>query len=1100
MTKFTTRRELIPRPVTSAIGALIAGLVLLVGVSPAGSSLAHGLMIWADDLDHAVLEGLVLDPKEAAIPGAKITLVERQTGIRRTTVSDERGWYRIVRLAPGIYRLRVDAPGFSPLEHAELHLKAGQTLRQDVRLQPGSLVEVITISGGETPPLDPTRTVVGLSLESEEIERLPLYGRNPLDLVFLFASVQAEPFEVRDLGDPATRDSVPLPPQEAGIFSLSGGRAYSNNITLDGFDNNDDRTARERTIPSLESVAEVQIIAHQFSAEYGRASGGRVNFFTHRGGNRFRGALFGEFQDESLNANSFFRNARGQKRLPFQRRAYGGRLGGPIRRDRLFFFGVLERQDEPDTDSIIALLPVDPRANPAYPLQEVPTGRPFVRDGVTVALFEEDVNTAGQRTYVSGRLDAAVGTTHQVMFRFDTTHTRRLRVRDQGATLREGLFNRWRDSRAYAVQDTWTIGTRWVNQFRFQYSALLPRATPSVVRPGVIVGSSQGLSLPIASGFIAGAAGFPETRSERRFQWADVLSAHWGRHMLKLGADLMHLRSATRQLHLFFGFYNFPSFGDFVASTPSRYRQRLGQPEQPIHNTIVGCFLQDDWRLRPTLTLGLGLRYDRETLLDRDKNNVGPRVALAWDPLGSGKTVIRGGFGVFYNRVLLRTIEDFAVQSQLFEIDLGSGPGSTGSLEELRRIGGFPHIFPNDPTHPLVRDLIRPILTTRSLAPDLRIPYSLQSSLGIERELGRALALEVSYVFHRTLKLWRDRNVNAPVPPPGGLAAFLLNPPEGFPGVVRAPDGRTAFDNSARQIADVGIRLIRFDESTTRARDVGRGADRIRIYGLNALGGGAPTTDPVLAALNAVRFLRPHPELGEIEQLQSDGQATYHGLQVILTARWVAGLRFRASYTLSKLIDLVDVNTSSPQDEFNFFLDRGLGRTDERHRFVLSGALTLPQVLGGWELIPLVTFSSGRPFNITTNAQDRNLNDTLTDRPHFLGRGPIGWVRPGDTARSEAMAALFLFPTIGTQGTLGRNVGRGPGTRRVDVRLSRTFRWGERLHLRPWVDVYNLLNTPNFLMAGFYGPLDERAGASVFLQPRATRRPRTIALGLRLEF
>jgi len=1055
---------------------------------------------WADDLDHATVEGFVLDPTEAAVVGATITLVERQTGVRRVTASDERGWYRLTALAPGTYALRAEAPGFSPLERVGLVLRAGQTLRQDLRLQLGSLRETITVTSPEETTIDPTRTVVGLSLGSEEIEHLPLNGRNPLDLVFLLASVQAEPFEVRDLGDPATRDVVAEPPQEAGIFSLSGGRAYSNNITIDGFDNNDDRTARERAIPSLESIAEVQIITHQFSAEYGRASGGRITFFTRRGGNQIRGALFGDFQDESLNANSFFRNARGQKRAPFQRREYGGRLGGPIRRDRLFFFGVLEHQEEPDTDVILALLPVDPRANPAYPLQEVPTGRPFVRDGVSVALFEDEVQTPGRRTYASGRFDAALGRAHQLMVRFDLTRTNRLRARDQGATLREGLFNRQRNSAAYAVQDTWVIGSRFVNQLRFQYSTLTPNAMPSATRPGVIVGSSRGTTLPVASGFIAGAAGFPETRAERRFQWSEMFSGQWGRHMLKLGADVMHLRSATRQLQLFFGFYNFPSFGDFVASAPSRYRQRIGEPERPIRNTILGAFLQEEWRVRPNLTLALGVRYDRETLLDRDKNNVGPRLAIAWAPSRSAKTAIRSGIGVFYNRILLRTFEDFAVQSRLFEIDLGSGPGSTGRIEELARIGGFPNVFPNDPTHPLVRDLIRPIHHTRSLSPDLRIPYSLQSSVGIERQFGRTLTLEMSYAFHRTLRLWRDRNVNAPVPPPGGFLAFLLDPPRDFPGVVIAPDGRTAFDNSARQIADVGIRFIRFDLSTTRSRDVGSGAHRIRTYGLNALGGGATTTDPVLAALNAVRILRPNPEWGEVEQLQSDGQATYHGLTVIIRARLARHVRLRASYTFSKLIDLVDVNTSSPQDEFAFFLERGLGRTDERHRFVLSGTLRVPRRLGGWKMAPVVTLSSGRPFNITTNGQDRNLSDTLTDRPHYLGRGPIRWVSPGDTARSEALAARFVFPTIGTSGTLGRNVGRGPGTRRVDVRIWRDFRLSERFLLRPWVSAYNLFNTPNFLMTGFYGPLDEREGRSVFLQPRATRRPRTLELGLRLEF
>jgi len=1054
----------------------------------------------ADDLDYAVVEGVVRDPQGSVIAGAVITLTERTTGSTRTTLTREDGGYSLRAVPAGTYRLRAEAPGFSPSEVNGIVLRAGQTYRQDFQLPVGPVTDAIVILQADPPLIDPTRTVVGLTLDAQEMARLPLNGRNPLDLVFLFSTVQAEPFELRDLGDPATRDALPDTPQEAGIFSLSGGRAYSNNITIDGLDNNDDRLARERTSPSLESIAEVQIITNQFAAEYGRASGGRINFLTRRGSNDFRGAGFGDFQDESLNANSFFRNARGQKRQPFQRREYGGRLGGPLLKDRLFFFGVYERRDEPDADSIVALLPVDPQANPSYPLTEIPFGRPFLRDGVLVAIFEDEVITPGRRSYLSGRLDLTASDRHSLTFRFDSTLTNRLRGRDQGATLREGLLNRQRNSTSYAAHDTLLIGRRAVNQFRFQYSQLQPRNSSATARPGVIVGSSRGSSLPFASGFIAGVSGFPEARAERRFQWTDTLQWQAGRHALKVGGDVMRLRSATRQLSLFFGFYNFPSFGDFVASTPSRYRQRIGQSERTLDNTIFGLFAQDEWRVRPTFTLTFGLRYDRETLLDHDNNNVAPRLAFAWDVKGIRRTVLRGGCGVFYNRVLLRTYEDFAVQSRVFEIDLGSGPGSTGSLDELKRIGGFPHVFPNDPRHPLVRDLIRPIATTRSINPNLRIPYSLQASLGIEREMARRLVLEVNYVFNRTLKLWRDRNLNAPIPPPGGLVSFLLAPGMGFPGIVIAPDGSPAFDNSSRQIADVGVRFVRFDLGSQRFRDVGSGSNRIRIFGLNGPGGGAATTDPVLAALNAVRVLRPNPLLGEVEQLQSDAQATYHGMNLILTRRFRGRFSLRASYTLSKLIDTVDVNTSSPQDEFNLRLERGLGRTDERHRLVAVSRVDLPRFLGRIELTSVVTLSSGRPFTITTNGQDRNLNDNETDRPTFLGQGPLRFVRPGRTAESQALAERFVFATIGTNGTLGRNVVQGPGQKRVDVRLERRVRFTERWELRPWVNVYNVFNTPNFIIAGFIGPLDQRDGASVFLQPRAARRPRTLELGVRLEF
>ncbi|MBI3948983.1 MAG: TonB-dependent receptor [Acidobacteria bacterium] len=1058
----------------------------------------------AEDLGHAVIEGHVVDANGDAIAGAVITAREQQTGFKRSTTTDRSGRYRFVALPPGAYVVRAAFAGFNTWEYTNINVRSGQTMRRDFRLEPGRIVETIDVRGNDLLAVDTSRTVVGLTLSSDEIEDVPLNGRDPLDLVYLLASTQAPPFETLDLGDPATRDSMASSPQEAALFSVSGGRAYSNNITIDGFDNNDDRLARERTRLSLEAIEEVQIITNQFAAEYGRASGGRINFRTRGGSNYFHGAAFYSFQDESVNANSFFRNARGQSRLPFQRRETGGRFSGPLRRDRLFFFGAYERRDEPDTDAIFALLPVNSQLNPRYPLEQAPTGRPFVRDGVEVALFEDDVRASGQRSFVFGRLDYQPTSRHTLFLRFDQMWSDRLRSREQGATLRSALQNRQRNSSATSLQHNWELSANTINQLRFQYSALRPRQTQSDLRPGVIVGNSHGLDFTtfgeFANGFITGASSFPEMRAERRFQFADALSWRRGAHSLKFGADVMHLRSATTQLHLFYGFYNFPSFGEFAASRPSRFRQRIGEPEQLILNNIIGVFAQDEWRWRPNFTLSFGLRYDTETLLKQDKTNFGPRLAFAWDPFRSGKTALRGGFGVFYNRVLLRSFEDFAVESRILEVDLGDAPGATGPIEAIQRISGFPHVFPHDSQDPVLAGLIRPILDTRSLSPGLRLPYSVQASLGVEREISKNFVVEVNYVFNRTLRLWRDQNINAPIPPPGGLIEFLLCPPLGYPGIVVLADGRTAFDNRARQITNVNMGFVQFDLSDQRFRDVGRGTSGTRIFGLNALPSSTSTTNPIFAALNAVRHWRPNPMLGEIEQLVSDGRAIYHGLSIGLSKRFSRESYLSLSYTLSKLIDDVTLNTHSPMDEFNFRLERSLGTTDARHRFVLRGRGTLPSFLGRFEISPILAIVSGRPFNITTNGQDRNLNDNFTDRPHFHGTAPIRFIPPGDTAASEAAAALFTLSTIGSNGTLGRNAGRGPSNAWLNVRVSRRFQLTERGRLRPWVDVYNAFNRANFIMNSFYGPLDTRFQQSVFLQPRGSRKPRTIELGMRLEF
>jgi hypothetical protein len=1065
------------------------------------TSLLAGTSALAGDL--TVIEGRVVDVKGDVVAGATITVRAERSSRSRTAVTNRSGWYRVINLPPGKYTIQARLHGFAPAESTNVEVKSGQTLRHDFRLEPAKIVESIEVRHTRPPLPDARHATVGTALSSEAIESVPLNGRGALDLVHLTAGAQLPPHEMSDLGDPATRDSLKETPQEAGLVSLAGGRAHSVNVTVDGLDNNDDRLGRERARPGLEMIQEVQIITNHFAAEHGRASGGRINFRTRHGGNSFHSAAFYDFQDESLNANSFFRNARSQSRLPFQRRELGGRFGGPVRRNRLFFFGAFERRDEPDTDAILALLPVSSQANPSYVLDETPTGKPFERDGIQVARFEDDVSAPGEWSHFSGRVDANWRTNHDLFFRFDHTMTDRLRARNQGATLRSGLLNWQRNSNAFAVQDNWVLSATVINQARFQYSTLTPRHTQSDLRPGVIVGNASGLNFStfgeFANGFIAGAGGFPETRDERRWQLADALSWTRGRHQMKFGADLMRLRSTTSQLGLYFGFYNFSNFGEFVESTPSRFRQRIGEPQQPITNDILGFFGQDEWRVRPSLMLSFGLRYDRETL-GRDNNNLGPRLAFAWAPRGSDRTVLRGGFGVFYDRVLLRTFEDFAVESRLFEIDLGSFPGATGSLEALNRIGSFPNIFPNDPTNPLLSDVARPILDTRRISPDLQIPYSLQARFGIEREISKSLTVEVNYLFNRGVRLWRGRNINAPIPPPGGFIEFLLNPPANYPGVVVLPDGSTAFDNRSRQITNVSQGYVRFDLSDQRYRDIGRGTSGVRVFGINALPGSSATTNPIFAALNAVRYLRPSPALGEIEQLQSDGRAIYHGLDVRLTKRFGKEAYFDISYTFSKLIDDVTLTTHSPMDEFNYELERSLGLTDARHRFVLRGRVTLPRWIGRLEMSPLLTMVSGRPFNITTNGQDRNLTDTFTDRPHFIGTGPIRFVAPGDAANSEAMARLFVLPTIGASGTLGRNVGQGPANRWLNVQLARRFQLSDRLRLKPWVNVYNVFNTANFIMNGFYGPLDERQDQSVFLQPRAARKPRTIELGIRLEF
>ncbi|MDQ3665406.1 MAG: TonB-dependent receptor [Acidobacteriota bacterium] len=256
----------------------------------------------AQNLDHVIIEGRVVDQNGAVIPGASVTAILTRTGSRRTAVADNDGRYRLLQLEPGTYVLRASAEGFAVQDSEATAVISGQNLQLEiVLLARGVIVDPVIVISPQSKPVDTTRTVVGGTITAREVESLPVATRSPLDLIFTLGGVTEEPLSTRDLAEDRARNPANAP-EEAGTFAISGGPAYSNNLTIDGLDNNDDRAARERFQPSLEAVAEVQVITNQFSAEYGRASGGRINIRTRGGARAFRGRAFYFFKDESLNA------------------------------------------------------------------------------------------------------------------------------------------------------------------------------------------------------------------------------------------------------------------------------------------------------------------------------------------------------------------------------------------------------------------------------------------------------------------------------------------------------------------------------------------------------------------------------------------------------------------------------------------------------------------------------------------------------------------------------------------------------------------------------------------------------------------------------
>jgi hypothetical protein len=1029
----------------------------------------------ADDLDNITFQGTVHDSAGAAIAGAHVSAIQTATGIERAAVTDSEGRYRIIVNAPGSYTIKVTADGFRETQSKEIAVTSGRVVAMDYALQPSGVTEQVTVTATNPPLVDTTRTVTGDTITRRELDELPIVNRDPLQLVFLLGGVAEAPLTTADLADEGRGASVSKAPEEAGIFSLTGAPATSNNLTIDGLDNNDDRAARERISLNPEAIAEVQIITNQYAAEYGRASGGRINLRTRGGANGLRGEGYFYFGNESLNANTYFRNARGLGRVPQQQRREGAIVSGPIRRHRHFFFANYERLDVTDFAEIAATVPV--AANRLFPLP--PPNQP-VSAGSIVGLFTDEISTPETRNLINARTDFNFTASHNASVRFDAQRGENKRGFPGGARLLDTILIQGRNSDSISGTDNYIFSSRLVHQARVQYSRLMPRNRTRADSISVIIKEPE----KVTAGAYTGSNGSPAfAREERRFQLQDNLSLILGNHLFKVGVDAQLVRSSFADLFATGGEFTFAGVEDFLANRPEQFVQRF-DTESKASNNVLGLFAQDEWHLRSNLTLSFGLRWDNESIL-QDRDNFSPRLAMAWDPFGGklfrkfkkfaepGKTVVRAGFGLFYNRALLRTIDDFSLGRSTLAVNSDITPAVLDAVT-------FP--TPISDRSLVDRFGILEASFLRRVSPDLKIPYTLQTGMGIERQITKKMVVTADYIFTRGAHLWRETNINAPRVPAGfaNFTDYLLS---------RDFDNRP---NTAgkRPVSGANAEVVRFDLGANTATTSGA----IQVYNgvhILTLGLNTPGSANVTAALNAIRFLRSDPTLTQVEMLESTGNSFYHG--GIFSVRYAAGRRmtFRGVYTLSKLVDEGTTNTVSPQDLFDRRAERALSLQDQRHRFTFSGLFQIPRI--GLDLAPIISFGSSRPFNIGSGV-DRNLNDVLNDRPNFIASiGRPEWRRPGSATADEVKALLQLAP-IGSSGNLPRNYGRGPGTRSIDLRASRTVRINEHLRLRPAIDVFNLFNHTTF---NFGAEFIDRNDTD-FLLPRRTQRPRTIQLSLKL--
>jgi hypothetical protein len=672
----------------------------------------------------ATIEGTVSDTSGAVIPNSKVTLHNPLTNQFRTVTTDELGFFRAEPLAVGTYEVRVEQTGFAPYRQAGVGATLGQTVHLDIVLAPASASEQVTVNF-QSSSLDPSQSSVVSSVDQERIEELPVRSRNYLDFVLLAPGVSSSPTASGASG------STPL----AGSgFTFGGLRSRSNNLSIDGLDNNDDYTGSSRTDLSPEIVQEFQVVNNGLSAESGGASGGSINVITRSGTNTIHGDAFLFAQDGAFNARDPFETEPGKP--SFRRFRAGFALGGPVVKDKTFYYAAVEQEHNrgqigSDIDPTVAS-----------------TVNAFLTTGAFPGLATRQITTAFSpiaraETEAAGKLDHQLTKNSALMLRYTFTNNKEAgdAFDTSGLIDASARGSSFTSDKAISGSLTTVLGSEAVSDLRFQAATRL-----AVLRTNEPFGPEIDIAGLITFG--RPYAGNSERR-ENHYQASYTYSRTRGKHLWKTGGTVNRVRLRADVPDGFGAVYLFGSVGDFLAGNPNQFRQTFGNSNVDFPVTSFGGFVQDHWSLAHQLTVDLGVRYDFERLpagFNQDTNNISPRIGLAWSP--SPKLVFRAGYGVFFDRYVLanltRAIEKNG--SQAFEQVVDG----TAAASLFAGAQGGPLVAPVSGVAP---SIFRP-------DPRMATPYSQQASAGAEYLLAKNLTLRADYLFVHGVKLPRTLNVN----------------------------------------------------------------------------------------------------------------------------------------------------------------------------------------------------------------------------------------------------------------------------------------------------------------------------------------------------
>ncbi len=1029
----------------------------------------------------ASLRGTVYDPNQAAIPGATIRLTSSATGEVRTTTSDSKGQYAISSLPSGEYEILVEMQAFQSYT-SKVQMLVNQDQRLDVTLLAGgSSPYLVDVPYG--PELKKDSASLGTVIENSKITGLPLDGRNFYELSLL----------VPGAAPPAQGSAGSVRGDFA--FSVNGAREDENNFLLDGVYNVDPKLNTFGVRPSVDAIREFEMLTSTYDASFGRNPGAQVNVILNSGSNDFHGSLFEFHRNAALDARNVFAPA-SEPKPKYIRNQFGGALGGPIKRDRTFFFAdyegtrsregitrltnvptALERAGNfsqsvfpiptspfPGLDFTNGIIPgflINPVGRAIANLYPLPNRNDPLQNFVSSPILRDDNDSFDARVdhHLNSRADLAFRYSFGERDLFEPfTGPAFSLVPGFGDTV-----NR-RSQNAMAAL-TLMLTPNFINESRGAFS----RVASSVQQEASVLNSQVGLptisprerdlglSFITVTGFspLGDEGNNPQNSVTNVYQFLNNSSYVRGNHLFKFGVDLrFSQQNAFRDVESR-GRLQFSPFltltgnalGDLLLGFPLLTSvARVDNPQQ-IRTESYNFFINDSYRVTPRLTLNAGLRYeynsppvdaeDRANIYDTvtrnlvpvgtngvprsgfeaDKNNFAPRVGFAWTLGEDEATVLRGGYGIYYDQSPFAPAEALYFNSPFFDNNIFFPlPGLPLMVDNP-----FPSFFPL----PLPDSAL-------AIQRDLRTGYMQHWNFNVERQLGRASVLEVAYVGSKGTKLLTARDINQPQP-------SVL--PPGLPFVPR-----------------------------------------------------------------------PDPRFDDIDLLESRANSNYNALQVRFQQRLTRGFSALASYTWSKSIDDASNFFSSagdpnfPQNSYNVAAERGRSNFDVAHRLSVSYSYALPfrrndgfaaTLLNGWETFGIVTLQSGRPFTVALLSEIDNsgtgrsiLGFGANDRPNLVGNPELS----NPTTLQWFNTAAFAFPAPGTFGNAGRNILEGPGFQNVNMSLLKNTHLTERVNLQFRAEAFNLFNHPNFNLP------DNFLGSPTFGRISSARDPRHIQFGLKLLF